>query len=664
MPHKTNLNRIHFSPLFFISTIVVCIIPTLLNWMGIYFGLDNYFVNLENINVINELQAKVTLSPLLASKFTHTLLVGSSITIAFLTGILSFVDYSIKKNVSTPIVGVALFCAGMLDVVHILSADQLINLQQNTTDITSFTWLFSRSFHALILILGVGIFLIQRREFLNQEYRSEKYFVLFISIIFFLLAINAILIVTDEALHIPVMSFPNSVLSHPYDLVPLLLYLIAGLFIFPKFYKQNPSTFSQTLLLCLIPAVFAQLHMAFGSKVIFDNHFYIAHFLKLFSYLIPFIGLNINYIETYNQEKRALKELDLEMIEKGKIQNTLQGVLDVSLNGIMVYQTVKDEKNKIIDFTLTIMNPAASTMAQLEVDKVIGKKITELVPGIIHSKLFHDYVSVAESGMPKTFDFHSQTTSKDYRISVVPLNKGIALTFNDITEQKKGQEVLLNFEKVTATSKFARIIAHEIRNPLTNINLAVEQLKAEPIISDDQSTYFDILTRNTNRINLLIADLLNSSKQTELHFENISVAELIAQTLKEAEDRIQLKQIRVNQNLDQKLILNVDIEKIKIAILNIIINGIEAMKKGEGELEIKTLIQEENIQISIADNGSGISDEALEKLFEPFYSSKPKGFGIGLTSAQNIIFNHKGTIQVNSKLGIGTQFIINLPTKQ
>src|SRR5690606_17692247 len=114
------------------------------------------------------------------------------------------------------------------------------------------------------------IFLIQKKEAVDIEYRSEKIFVLFISTIFILLALSAILIVTDDGLRVPVMSFPNSFISHPYDLIPLLIYLIAAIFIFPEFYRQNPSTFSQTLILSLLPSIMTQLHMAFGSRELFD----------------------------------------------------------------------------------------------------------------------------------------------------------------------------------------------------------------------------------------------------------------------------------------------------------------------------------------------------------------------------------------------------------
>ncbi|WP_374951667.1 ATP-binding protein, partial [Mucilaginibacter sp.] len=101
-------------------------------------------------------------------------------------------------------------------------------------------------------------------------------------------------------------------------------------------------------------------------------------------------------------------------------------------------------------------------------------------------------------------------------------------------------------------------------------------------------------------------------------------------------------------------------EKIKIAFLNIIVNAIEAMEPGKGVLTIITKGENDRCVIELADNGSGMDRESLGRLFEPYFTSKPKGNGLGLTNTQNIILNHKGTIQADSEKGKGTTFTIAL----
>lgn len=219
-----------------------------------------------------------------------------------------------------------------------------------------------------------------------------------------------------------------------------------------------------------------------------------------------------------------------------------------------------------------------------------------------------------------------------------------------------------SMEKFTATGRIARTIAHEVRNPLTNIDLATSQLKADIADKDESLTYyFDVIERNSTRINKLISDLLQSTKFAELNFSSISINNLLDDTLTLAKDRIELNQVQVKKEYKNESVLNVDIEKMKIAFLNIIVNAVEAVKPGEGKLQIATQKDGENCVITISDNGSGMDDTELSKLFEPYFTSKQNGNGLGLANTQNIIFNHKGNIAVSSKPGNGSTFTITLP---
>ena len=147
---------------------------------------------------------------------------------------------------------------------------------------------------------------------------------------------------------------------------------------------------------------------------------------------------------------------------------------------------------------------------------------------------------------------------------------------------------LRNIEKFAATGRISRTIAHEIRNPLTNINLATEQLRNEISENEDANLLFDMISRNSNRINQLISDLLNSTRTCELNYVKASINDLINSSLEFATDRIELKQINVVKNYDDGIChILVDKEKIVIALLNIIVNAIEAMDDG-GTLHIST----------------------------------------------------------------------------
>ncbi|UII30291.1 PAS domain S-box protein [Fulvivirga ulvae] len=280
--------------------------------------------------------------------------------------------------------------------------------------------------------------------------------------------------------------------------------------------------------------------------------------------------------------------------------------------------------------------------------------------------------------------YHSRLTKeghlKDLEVHMVKkdganitcLINGIALNDNlgniygyqgiihDLTMRKRAEEELLMAEKLTMTGQIARSMAHEVRNPLTNLNLALEQLRDEVVDEDDTALYFDIIRRNADRIEQLITEMLKSSKPKQLNPEVRNINDVLNETLEMTNDRIKLRGIKLIKNFEEDLpLVSLDREQLKTAFLNIIINAIEAMKEGEGILNVETNSNGETVMVCIADNGKGIPREEIKKLFDPFFTGKKGGMGLGLTSTQNIINSHHARINVESELGKGTAFKIS-----
>ncbi len=242
-----------------------------------------------------------------------------------------------------------------------------------------------------------------------------------------------------------------------------------------------------------------------------------------------------------------------------------------------------------------------------------------------------------------------------------------------ILELDKANKELIqmrSIEKFASTGRIARTIAHEVRNPLTNINLAVDQLKTElnenvpennGSLMENPGLMLEMISRNSFRINQLITDLLNSTKFTDLVYKKESVNKLLDETLELAKDRIQLNNITVTKKYSDEICdISVDLEKMRIAFLNLIVNAIEAMEPGKGILQLRTLSKENKCLVVITDNGPGVDEDSQSKLFEAYFTTKPKGTGLGLTNTQNIILNHNGHIQMESEKGKGTSFTITL----
>jgi len=232
---------------------------------------------------------------------------------------------------------------------------------------------------------------------------------------------------------------------------------------------------------------------------------------------------------------------------------------------------------------------------------------------------------------------------------------------NELDKVNRELEELKSLEKFTSTGRIARTIAHEVRNPLTNISLAAEQLKEMTATMPDADLLHEMISRNANRINQLVSELLNSTRFAQLEYIQVDMRQLMDEALELAADRIGLNQVKLEKSYDQNLSsINVDRERMRFAFLNIILNAVEAMQKGSGLLQISIRHHGNKCVIQIKDNGSGMDEETQKKIFDPYFTSKQKGNGLGLTNTQNIILNHKGFLSVRSRVNEGTTFTITL----
>ncbi len=232
---------------------------------------------------------------------------------------------------------------------------------------------------------------------------------------------------------------------------------------------------------------------------------------------------------------------------------------------------------------------------------------------------------------------------------------------HDITNLKRAEKAALQAEKLAATGRLVRTLAHEVRNPLNNIQMSVEQLISSNKTEDD-ALFLEIIQRNSKRINDLITELLNSARPTELQFKKAILQGVLDDSISAALDRITLQHINMRVRYPETACyIQADSEKLKIAFLNIIINAVEAMKDVHGELTIAVNPNHSHYTVEITDNGCGISPENLSKLFEPYFTSKRNGMGLGLAATLNILQAHKAHIDVKSRENFGTSFLISFP---
>jgi signal transduction histidine kinase len=205
---------------------------------------------------------------------------------------------------------------------------------------------------------------------------------------------------------------------------------------------------------------------------------------------------------------------------------------------------------------------------------------------------------------------------------------------------------------------FSTALVHEVRNPLTNITLATELIEMDAL-NEEQKKFIQIIKRSVDRINTILSDFLTAQDKDEVHAEICSMNELLDEVLVLNNDRVQLKNISVLRSFAREdFEILVKKEEIKIALINIIVNALEAMPSENGVLKLRTSLLNEQCVIEIEDNGIGISEKNLANIFDPFYTNKPGGMGLGLSTTLDILLSNCGTLDVQSEEGSGTHFTL------
>ncbi|MBT2624552.1 PAS domain-containing protein [Bacillus sp. ISL-32] len=237
----------------------------------------------------------------------------------------------------------------------------------------------------------------------------------------------------------------------------------------------------------------------------------------------------------------------------------------------------------------------------------------------------------------------------------------VQVILRDISERKQTEELMLKSEKLSIAGQLAAGIAHEIRNPLTAIKGFLQLMKPT---MEGNDHYFDIVFSELSRIELILSELLMLAKpQQHAYKEHLNLKKLISEVTALLETQANLNGIFIKTAFQRESIfINGDQNQLKQVFINLIKNAVESMPDG-GTVEIDTTEDEHSVHVTIKDEGEGIPEKVLKRIGEPFLTTKEKGTGLGLMVTFNIIENHQGTIQVDSKPEKGTAFKISFPKK-
>ncbi|MFH1776809.1 MAG: ATP-binding protein [Candidatus Omnitrophota bacterium] len=217
-------------------------------------------------------------------------------------------------------------------------------------------------------------------------------------------------------------------------------------------------------------------------------------------------------------------------------------------------------------------------------------------------------------------------------------------------------------ERLSTVGKLAAAIAHEIRNPLACISGAIDTLSENLTLNEENQTLMNLIIKESARLNNIISGLLEYVRPKRLKKNRINFDELCEEVIALVKNNKEFnRKVTITKIVSGDAVINCDFQKMQQVILNLLINALEAMPEEGGSIFLNIRELTRSWQINISDQGQGISGDKIDKIFEPFFTDKPEGVGLGLSIVLNIIEEHNGTITVESTQNKGTSFIIDLP---
>jgi two-component system sensor histidine kinase AtoS len=377
--------------------------------------------------------------------------------------------------------------------------------------------------------------------------------------------------------------------------------------------------------------------------------------------------------DSFNEMALSLSDMIRKMEENQKLYRMLfEGAGD----GIFILEAEGENVGRIVS-----ANKAAADMHGYTVEELLELRITDLDspeavaenPQRIRRILAGEWI-----------DTEISHRMKDGRVFPVEISAGLLelddqkfiLAFDkDITERKQAEEALQRAERLVVVGEMAAGLAHEIKNPLAGIKVSIEVLTSELQLEPEDAKVFDRIVGEINRIETLLKNLLSYAMPPTPQFAQIDVNRIIESAIKTVVFSLkspaqktksrEVKDIRFVKDLSDRLPrITADPAQLQQVILNLFLNAIQAIPEA-GSVSVKTSADSDRfIRIVVSDTGKGIDEKDLGNMFQPFFTTKPKGTGLGLPICKRLIEQQNGSIEVAYSATGGLRFSINLPVEQ
>jgi len=370
-----------------------------------------------------------------------------------------------------------------------------------------------------------------------------------------------------------------------------------------------------------------------------------------------FIQRALNKLSKLDQEQiRAL------LYDLASENETLEMVLNSMTDGVLV----TDLEHKII-FT----NQGVHTLLPMLRSEPEEHLLWDAVADNEIASFLKESVKKNFQREDEEFTLDGSGPDRTLSFSVVPVNRddephGNLILVSDITDRRKREARLRRAESLASLTTLAAGVAHEIKNPLGSIGIHIQliqkALKQNQCLDEETAgRYLEIITEEIERLNGIVVDFLFAVRPMDTSMKRTTVNGVVEELIEFIKYELEENQVKLDTKLQRNLPkVDLDEKYMKQALINIIKNGVAAMNQG-GTLKIVTREDQGFVHIDISDSGIGMSEEQLSKIFEPYYTTKEFGSGLGLTVVYKVVREHNGEVSVHSRENQGTTFTISLP---
>jgi len=375
------------------------------------------------------------------------------------------------------------------------------------------------------------------------------------------------------------------------------------------------------------------------------------------------MSLMVEVMEARSEARKLLRQvLDDQRLRELILKSIPSGLMTLDLRGC-----------------ITTFNHAAEAVLGYRPREVLGKPVQKILNLKQFTGLDADQGETGRSSTLVAFDRHGQEVVLDVAMSPLRDDRGepvgVLVTFSDITSVHRLEEEKRRLDRLVALGQMAANVAHEVRNPLASIKTSMQMLLYDlaersggaPGQSDEEGEMCEeaqesisVVLKEVERLDTIVRDLLLFAKPRQLHRVACNLSEVSDRVLQLLQAQCEEAGVVVHRVYPEVSLVQVDVGQLEQVLFNLYTNGIQAMPEG-GVLTIGCQVMPGWLEWSVSDTGVGIAPDQLERIFQPFFTTKAHGIGLGLPITRRLIEDHRGQLLVGSQFGYGTRITVRLP---